>query len=191
MLISRSSFTAESLVHLRQWNTLDENEVLMLDTSPEMNAAYPDIDVNNVWSRKRWTDVHLPIILKVRMCLKRNLIEWFQAKLKLFVDEITGISVGRPMGEGLRRFIDDALAVPTRKIILESKYGLELATFYTASGDFDRARYYVAQTMESFLSSWTTMHPLHTAGRLEIIQVDYTKHELHILTPVPEIAAVG
>ena len=89
----------------------------------------------------------------------------------MFVDEITGISVGRSIGEGLKRFIDDALAVPTRKIVLESKYGLELATFYTASGDFDRARYYVAQTMENFLSVWTTMHPLHTAGRLEIIQV--------------------
>ena len=63
------------------------------------------------------------------------------------------------------------MTVPDRKQALESSYGLELATFFVAQGNYDRARYYVNACMENFLTSWVTVHPLLVVSRRLLVQV--------------------
>ena len=63
------------------------------------------------------------------------------------------------------------MASPERKQALESSFGLELATYFVAQGNLDRARFYAVSSMEHFLKTWVTIHPLLVVSRQMLVQV--------------------
>ena len=50
---------------LAEWKKLENNTTLMLDPSVNQDSDYAVIDIDGVWTRKRWREHHLGPLLRV------------------------------------------------------------------------------------------------------------------------------
>ena len=94
-----------------------------------------------------------------------------QSHLKLYINELIEHDPSPTHGPRLRAFLASAMTDDVRRGVLERKNALQLASFYVAEGNLDRARYYTAQALQAFVAEWTELHPLLISSRNAALQV--------------------
>eukprot|EP00124_Ichthyophonus_hoferi_P004459 Ihof_evm1s494 gene=Ihof_evmTU1s494 len=69
------------------------------------------------------------------------------------------------------RFVDKSTGPTSQhKAYLETKFPQQLAYIYMARKDYDRSRYYISRAYSTFLSDWTSYHPLMFTNRQARLQ---------------------
>lgn len=57
--------------------------------------------------------------------------------------------------QSLLTFIDEAMKVEQRKVLMETLYNQEMSLLYIMQDDFDRAKYYIKNGIDVFMQVWT------------------------------------
>lgn len=53
--------------------------------------------------------------------------------------------------QSLLTFIDDAMKIEQRKVLIETFYSQEMSLLYILQDDYDRARYYIKNGIDMFI----------------------------------------
>ncbi|XP_065898419.1 DNA-dependent protein kinase catalytic subunit-like isoform X2 [Dysidea avara] len=117
--------------HLTKWPELEKAVMVNVDDNDP-----PRLD--KIWEDSYHQEQYLPFVL--------------HSKLKL--------ACGGDLDPSLANFIEQALQIEERKVLLENNYSDELALFYLLQNDNDRANYYIDNSYQQFIRDWSNLNSL-------------------------------
>ncbi|XP_048384539.2 DNA-dependent protein kinase catalytic subunit [Stegostoma tigrinum] len=139
----------ECYSHLTEWKSLEYcSTVNISDKTP--------VDLEDIWTDPFYLETYLPHMMR--------------SKVKL-------LQLGE-MDQSLLTFIDNAMKVDQRKTVIETRYSQELSLLYVLQDDFDRAKYYVNNSIQSFMQNYSSIDPLLHRSRLTKLQSLQTLTEI-------------
>uniref|UniRef100_A0A8C6A8F9 DNA-dependent protein kinase catalytic subunit n=1 Tax=Marmota marmota marmota TaxID=9994 RepID=A0A8C6A8F9_MARMA len=112
------------------------------------STACVDSDLNKMWSEPLYQEMFLPYMIR--------------SKLKLLLQ-----------GEGdqsLLTFMDEAMHQELQQAFIKLQYSQELSLLYILQDDFDRAKYYVENGIQSFMQNYSSIDVLLHRSRLTKLQ---------------------
>ncbi|XP_036376580.1 DNA-dependent protein kinase catalytic subunit isoform X1 [Megalops cyprinoides] len=127
----------EAYSHLTEWKSLQYCCTVNIDDSVP-------IDLQKIWTNPFYQEVYLPYLM--RSMLKQ-------------------LQLGE-QNQSLLSFVDGAMKVEERKNIMESQYSQELSLLYILQEDYDRAKYYVNNSMQVFMQNYSSIDSLLNESRL-------------------------
>ncbi|KAM5158207.1 DNA-dependent protein kinase catalytic subunit [Mantella aurantiaca] len=127
--------------HLTEWQPLEYCSTLNIDS-----ASPPDL--NKIWNDPFNQENYLPHIIR--------------SKVKLLLD-------GKD-DQSLLTFIDEAMKMEQRKILMETFYSQEMSLLYIMQDDFDRAKYYIKNGIDVFMQNYSSIDSLMYQSRLTELQ---------------------
>ncbi|XP_075069595.1 DNA-dependent protein kinase catalytic subunit [Mixophyes fleayi] len=127
--------------HLTEWQPLEYCSTLNIDS-----ASPPDL--NKVWNDHFYQENYLPYMVR--------------SKVKLLLN-------GKD-DQSLLTFIDDAMKVEQRKVLMETFYSQEMSLLYILQDDFDRAKYYIKNGIDVFMQNYSSIDTLLHQSRLTELQ---------------------
>ncbi|KAM4865347.1 DNA-dependent protein kinase catalytic subunit [Thomomys bottae] len=126
---------------LSEWKSLEYCSTASID-----NENPPDL--SKMWNEAFYQETYLPYMIR--------------SKLKLLL-----------RGEGdqsLLTFMDEAMHKELQQVLLEVQYGQELSLLYILQDDFDRAKYYIENSIQIFMQNYSGVDVLLYRSRLEKLQ---------------------
>ncbi|KAG7330004.1 hypothetical protein KOW79_006226 [Hemibagrus wyckioides] len=72
--------------------------------------------------------------------------------------------------QALLSFVDVAMKVEQRKLVMETHYSQDLSLLYILQEDYDRAKYYANNCMQVFMQNYSSVDPLLNRSRLTMLQ---------------------
>ncbi|KFP72380.1 DNA-dependent protein kinase catalytic subunit, partial [Acanthisitta chloris] len=127
--------------HLTEWKALEYCATINIDSGKPP-------DLSKTWDDPFFQETYLPYIIR--------------SKLKLLLN-----------GENdqtLLTFIDEAMKTEQKKAIIEMHYSQELSLLYILQDDFDRAKYYISNSMQIFMQSYSSIDSLLYQSRMTKLQ---------------------
>ncbi|XP_077979786.1 DNA-dependent protein kinase catalytic subunit-like [Glandiceps talaboti] len=126
---------------LTNWNKLEECATVNIDDNSPA-------DLEKIWSDTYYQEHYLPYVIR--------------SKLKLLLEGEDN--------QDLLTFIDNSIRHRERKALLENRYCEELAMLYLRQDDHDRAKYYTANCIQTFLEDWSGTDTLLASIRSSKLQ---------------------
>uniref|UniRef100_F6W6L3 DNA-dependent protein kinase catalytic subunit n=1 Tax=Monodelphis domestica TaxID=13616 RepID=F6W6L3_MONDO len=108
--------------HLTEWKSLEYCSTVSVD-----NENPPDL--SKIWSEPFYQETYLPYMIR--------------SKLKLLLQGASD--------QSLLKFIDEAMKKEPQKTLIEVHYSQELSLLYILQDDFDRAKYYIENSIQVFM----------------------------------------
>uniref|UniRef100_UPI00398F68DD DNA-dependent protein kinase catalytic subunit isoform X2 n=1 Tax=Pristiophorus japonicus TaxID=55135 RepID=UPI00398F68DD len=147
----------ECYSHLTEWKSLEYcSTVNISDKMP--------INLEEIWTDSFYQETYLPYMMR--------------SKVKL-------LQLGEA-DQSLLTFIDNAMKVDQWKTVIETRYSQELSLLYILQDDFDRAKYYVNNSIQIFMQNYSSVDTLLHRSRLTKLQSLQTLTEiqdfLHFIT---------
>ncbi|XP_067836012.1 DNA-dependent protein kinase catalytic subunit isoform X2 [Heptranchias perlo] len=131
----------ECYSHLTEWKSLEYcSTVNISDKTPA--------DLEEIWTDPFYQETYLPHVM--------------HSKVKL-------LQLGEA-DQSLLTFIDNAMKMDQRKTVIETRYSQELSLLYILQDDFDRAKYYVNNSMQIFMQNYSSIDTLLHRSRLTKLQ---------------------
>ncbi|MEE6464048.1 hypothetical protein FKM82_006146 [Ascaphus truei] len=127
--------------HLTEWKPLEYCATMNID-----DRKPPDL--SKMWSDPFYQETYLPYMMR--------------SKVKLL------LSGGND--QSLLTFIDEAMKVEQRKVLMETLYSQELSLLYILQDDFDRAKYYINNGIQVFMQNYSSIDSLLHHSRLTKLQ---------------------
>ncbi|XP_077126580.1 DNA-dependent protein kinase catalytic subunit [Ranitomeya variabilis] len=127
--------------HLTEWEPLQYCSTVNIDSQKQP-------DLNKMWSDPFYEETYLPYMIR--------------SKVKLLLN-------GKH-DQSLLTFIDDAMKIQHRKVLIETFYSQEMSLLYILQDDFDRARYYITNGIEMFIQNYSSIDSLLYHSRLTELQ---------------------
>ncbi|KAG9478931.1 hypothetical protein GDO78_012545 [Eleutherodactylus coqui] len=127
--------------HLTEWEPLEYCSTVNIDS--QMPA-----DLKKMWSDPFYEETYLPYMIR--------------SKVKLLLN-------GKE-DQSLLTFIDDAMKIEQRKVLIETFYSQEMSLLYILQDDFDRARYYIKNGVDMFVQNYSSIDSLLYHSRLTELQ---------------------
>ncbi|XP_040210104.1 DNA-dependent protein kinase catalytic subunit [Rana temporaria] len=127
--------------HLTEWQPLEYCSTLNID------SANPP-DLNKIWNDPFHQENYLPYMIR--------------SKVKLLLH-------GKD-DQSLLTFIDEAMKVEQRKVLMETLYNQEMSLLYIMQDDFDRAKYYIKNGIDVFMQNYSSIDSLMCQSRLTELQ---------------------
>ncbi|XP_069813698.1 DNA-dependent protein kinase catalytic subunit isoform X2 [Dendropsophus ebraccatus] len=127
--------------HLTEWKPLEYCSTVNID-----NQMPPDL--KKMWSDPYYEEIYLPCMIR--------------SKVKLLMDGEND--------QSLLTFIDDAMKIEQRKVLIETFYNQEMSLLYILQEDFDRARYYIKNGIDMFIQNYSSIDSLLYQSRLTKLQ---------------------
>ncbi|XP_077348787.1 DNA-dependent protein kinase catalytic subunit isoform X2 [Lithobates pipiens] len=127
--------------HLTEWQPLEYCSTLNID------SANPP-DLNKIWNDPFHQENYLPYMIR--------------SKVKLLLH-------GKD-DQSLLTFIDEAMKVEQRKVLMETLYSQEMSLLYIMQDDFDRAKYYIKNGIDVFMQNYSSIDSLMCQSRLTELQ---------------------
>ncbi|XP_075444614.1 LOW QUALITY PROTEIN: DNA-dependent protein kinase catalytic subunit [Ascaphus truei] len=127
--------------HLTEWKPLEYCATMNID-----DRKPPDL--SKMWSDSFYQETYLPYMMR--------------SKVKLL------LSGGND--QSLLTFIDEAMKVEQRKVLMETLYSQELSLLYILQDDFDRAKYYINNGIQVFMQNYSSIDSLLHHSRLTKLQ---------------------
>ncbi|KAI1889250.1 hypothetical protein AGOR_G00177210 [Albula goreensis] len=131
----------EAYSHLTEWKALQYCSTVNIDDSTP-------IDLQKIWTSPIYQEMYLPYLMR-SMLKQLQLGEQDQALLS---------------------FVDNAMKVEERKNIMESHYSQELSLLYILQEDYDRAKYYVNNSIQVFMQNYSSIDTLLNESRMAKLQ---------------------
>ncbi|XP_076840848.1 DNA-dependent protein kinase catalytic subunit [Brachyhypopomus gauderio] len=131
----------EAYNHLTEWKSLQYCATVNIDSSSP-------VSLDKMWDDPFYQDTYLQYM--VRSMLKQ-------------------LQLGS-RDQALLSFVDAAMKVEERKLVMESQYSQELSLLYILQEDYDRATYYANHCMQVFMQNYSSIDPLLGASRLTVLQ---------------------
>nr|XP_006812077.1 PREDICTED: DNA-dependent protein kinase catalytic subunit-like [Saccoglossus kowalevskii] len=131
---------------LTDWQKLEQASTINIDDNDP-----PDLD--KIWDDTYYQEHYLPYVIK--------------SKLKLLMED------DDTDDQSLLTFIDKSMQHKERKALIENRYSEALAMLYLLQDDYDRARYYTANCIQSFLQDWSgtdTLMGTIRSSKLQCVQ---------------------
>ncbi|XP_060730052.1 DNA-dependent protein kinase catalytic subunit isoform X1 [Tachysurus vachellii] len=72
--------------------------------------------------------------------------------------------------QNMLSFVDAAMKVEQRKLVMETLYSQDLSLLYILQEDYDRAKYYANNCMQVFMQNYSSVDPLLNRSRLSMLQ---------------------
>ncbi|XP_065180580.1 DNA-dependent protein kinase catalytic subunit-like [Sycon ciliatum] len=144
-----------SLNQLTQWQDLEKMVMQQIGDDDEADGAVANLD--NIWTDAFYQEHYLPYLLR--------------SKLKL-------ASSGEHDANFLS-FVSSAMKDSQHRAVLESRHSYDLALLFILQDDFDRARYYVRQSLDGFLEEWSSLSTLMVNSRTSRLQSLQRLTEMH------------
>ncbi|XP_041045109.1 DNA-dependent protein kinase catalytic subunit isoform X2 [Carcharodon carcharias] len=139
----------ECYSHLTEWKSLEYCSTVNLgDKTP--------VNLDEIWTDPFYQETYLPHMMR--------------SKVKL-------LQLGE-VDQSLLTFIDNAMKVDQRKTVIESRYSQELSLLYILQDDFDRAKYYVNNSIQIFMQNYSSIDTLLLRSRLTKLQSLQTLTEI-------------
>ncbi|OCT76787.1 hypothetical protein XELAEV_18031990mg [Xenopus laevis] len=127
--------------HLTEWKPLEYCSTVNIDTGKPP-------DLNKMWSDPFYQETYLPYMIR--------------SKLKMLL--------GGNNDQTLLTFVDEAMKVEQRKVLMETFYSQELSLLYILQDDFDRAKYYINNGIQVFMQNYSSIDCLLYQSRLTKLQ---------------------
>ncbi|XP_063779765.1 DNA-dependent protein kinase catalytic subunit [Pseudophryne corroboree] len=127
--------------HLTEWQPLEYCSTINID-----DASPPDL--SKVWSNPFYQENYLPYMIR--------------SKVKLLLNGKND--------QSLLTFIDEAMKVEQRKVLMETFYSQEMSLLYILQDDFDRAKYYIKNGIDVFMQNYSSIDTLLYQSRLTELQ---------------------
>ncbi|XP_053571003.1 LOW QUALITY PROTEIN: DNA-dependent protein kinase catalytic subunit [Bombina bombina] len=127
--------------HLTEWAPLEYCSTVNID-----NDKPPDL--RKIWSDSFYQETYLPYLIR--------------SKIKMLLHEAND--------QSLLTFIDDAMKVEQRKVLIETFYSQEMSLLYILQDDFDRAKYYISNGIQIFMQNYSSIDSLLHQSRLTKLQ---------------------
>ncbi|XP_030839871.1 DNA-dependent protein kinase catalytic subunit [Strongylocentrotus purpuratus] len=105
-------------------------------------------DLSQIWNDDYQQEIYLPYMMRSKL---KRLMEGSE-------------------DDSLLGFIDSSAKDQEKRVILESRYTEELAALSILKEDYNRAKYYLANSTSSFLQEWSGLGPLMLTSRLSKLQ---------------------
>ncbi|KAM3927958.1 DNA-dependent protein kinase catalytic subunit [Leptodactylus fuscus] len=126
---------------LTEWGPLEYCSTVNID-----NQMPPDL--KKMWSDPFYEESYLPYMIR--------------SKVKLLLN-------GKD-DQSLLTFIDDAMKIEHRKLVMETLYNQEMSLLYLLQDDLDRARYYIKNGIDMFIQNYSSIDSLLHHSRLTELQ---------------------
>ncbi|KAJ8010680.1 hypothetical protein DPEC_G00077640 [Dallia pectoralis] len=131
----------EAYSNLTEWKSLQYCATVNIDeTQP------PNLD--KMWDQPFYQEAYLPYMM-------RSMVKQLQLGA---------------MDQTLLSFVDSAMKVEERKVLLETHYCQELSLLYILQEDYDRAKYYTNNCVQVFMQNYSSVDTLLNRSRLTILQ---------------------
>ncbi|XP_074056019.1 DNA-dependent protein kinase catalytic subunit isoform X1 [Macrotis lagotis] len=127
--------------HLTEWKSLEYCSTTSID-----NENPPDL--SKMWSEPFYQETYLPYMIR--------------SKLKLLLQGASD--------QSLLTFIDEAMKKEPQKALIEVHYSQELSLLYILQDDFDRAKYYIENSIQIFMQNYSSIDALLHQSRLTKLQ---------------------
>ncbi|XP_030635503.1 DNA-dependent protein kinase catalytic subunit [Chanos chanos] len=127
--------------HLTEWKSLQYCATVNIDENTP-------IDLNKMWSEPFYQETYLQYMM-------RSMMKQLQQGQR---------------DQALLTFVDSAMKVEQRKIVMETHYSQELSLLYILQEDYDRAKYYANNCMQVFMQNYSSIDPLLSRSRLTVLQ---------------------
>ncbi|KAL1006455.1 hypothetical protein UPYG_G00072620 [Umbra pygmaea] len=131
----------EAYNHLTEWKSLQYCSTINIDEKQPPN-------LDKMWEQPLYQEIYLPYMI-------RSMLKQLQLG-------------GRD--QALLSFVDGAMKVEERKVLLETHYSQELSLLYILQEDYDRAKYYANKCMQVFMQNYSSVDTLLNHSRLTILQ---------------------
>ncbi|KAL6490371.1 hypothetical protein MHYP_G00007160 [Metynnis hypsauchen] len=131
----------EAYNHLTEWKSLRYCATVNIDDSSPIN-------LDKMWDDSFYQETYLQHMMR-SMLKQLQLGERDQALLS---------------------FVDAAMKVEERKLVMETHYSQELSLLYILQEDYDRAKYYAHNCMQVFMQNYSSIDPLLSRSRLTVLQ---------------------
>uniref|UniRef100_A0A8B9LXB6 DNA-dependent protein kinase catalytic subunit n=1 Tax=Astyanax mexicanus TaxID=7994 RepID=A0A8B9LXB6_ASTMX len=131
----------EAYNHLTEWKSLQYCATVNIDDSTPVN-------LEKMWDDPFYQETYLQYMMR-SMLKQLQLGERDQALLS---------------------FVDAAMKVEGRKLVMETHYSQELSLLYILQEDYDRAKYYANNCMQVFMQNYSSIDPLLNRSRLSVLQ---------------------
>ncbi|XP_078072249.1 DNA-dependent protein kinase catalytic subunit isoform X3 [Mustelus asterias] len=139
----------ECYSHLTEWKSLEYcSTVNISDKTP--------VNLEEIWTDPFYQETYLPHMIR--------------SKVKL-------LQLGE-VDQSLLTFIDNAMKVDQQKTVIENRYSQELSLLYILQDDFDRAKYYVNNSIQIFMQNYSSIDTLLQRSRLTKLQSLQTLTEI-------------
>uniref|UniRef100_F6UGH4 DNA-dependent protein kinase catalytic subunit n=1 Tax=Xenopus tropicalis TaxID=8364 RepID=F6UGH4_XENTR len=127
--------------HLTEWKPLEYCSTVNIDT-----GSPPDL--NKMWSDPFYQETYLPYMIR--------------SKLKMLLSGNND--------QTLLTFVDEAMKIEQRKVLMETFYSQELSLLYILQDDFNRAKYYINNGIRVFMQNYSSIDCLLYQSRLTKLQ---------------------
>ncbi|XP_075684227.1 DNA-dependent protein kinase catalytic subunit [Rhinoderma darwinii] len=127
--------------HLTEWEPLEYCSTVNID------SQMPP-DLKKMWNDPFYEETYLPYLIR--------------SKVKLLLN-------GKD-DQSLLTFIDDAMKIEQRKVLIETFFSQEMSLLYILQDDFDRAKYYIKNGIDMFIQNYSSIDSLLYHSRLTELQ---------------------
>ncbi|XP_045147611.1 DNA-dependent protein kinase catalytic subunit [Echinops telfairi] len=127
--------------HLTQWKSLAYCSTASVDSKQPP-------DLSKMWSEPFYQETYLPYMIRSKL------------KLLLHGDN----------DQSLLTFVDNSVNTELQKVLLELHYSQELSLLYLLQDDFDRAKYYIENSIQTFMQTYSSVDALLHRSRLTKLQ---------------------
>uniref|UniRef100_A0AAR2IVV3 DNA-dependent protein kinase catalytic subunit n=1 Tax=Pygocentrus nattereri TaxID=42514 RepID=A0AAR2IVV3_PYGNA len=131
----------EAYNHLTEWKSLRYCATVNIDDSSPIN-------LNKMWDDPFYQETYLQHMM-------RSMLKQLQLGER---------------DQSLLSFVDAAMKVEERKLVMETHYSQELSLLYILQEDYDRAKYYAHNCMQVFMQNYSSIDPLLNRSRLTVLQ---------------------
>uniref|UniRef100_A0A4W4HUH9 DNA-dependent protein kinase catalytic subunit n=1 Tax=Electrophorus electricus TaxID=8005 RepID=A0A4W4HUH9_ELEEL len=131
----------EAYDHLTEWKSLQYCSTVNIDDSTPVN-------LDKMWDDPFYQETYL-----------RHAVRSMLKQLQLGAKD-----------QALLSFVDAAMKVEDRRLVMETHYSQELSLLYVLQEDYDRAQYYANNCMQVFMQNYSSIDPLLSASRLTMLQ---------------------
>ncbi|KAM4704971.1 DNA-dependent protein kinase catalytic subunit [Rhinophrynus dorsalis] len=135
------------LASLECYNLLTEWKPLEYCSTVNIDSGNPP-NLNKMWSDPFYQETYLPYMIR--------------SKVKMLLNGQND--------QSLLTFIDEAMKVEQRKVLMETFYSQELSLLYILQDDFDRAKYYINNGIQVFMQNYSSIDSLLQQSRLTKLQ---------------------
>ncbi|XP_060788690.1 DNA-dependent protein kinase catalytic subunit-like isoform X1 [Neoarius graeffei] len=140
----------EAYNHLTEWKSLQYCATVNIDNSSPVN-------LDRMWEDPFYQENYLQHMM-------RSMLKQLQQGQR---------------DQALLSFVDAAMKVEQRKLVLETHYSQDLSLLYVLQEDYDRAKYYANNCMQVFMQNYSSVDPLLNRSRLTMLQSVQALTEIH------------
>ncbi|KAF4089760.1 hypothetical protein AMELA_G00069750 [Ameiurus melas] len=131
----------EAYNHLTEWKSLQYCATVNIDNSSTVN-------LDRMWEDPLYQETYLQYMM-------RSMLKQLQQGQR---------------DQALLSFVDAAMKVEQRKLVMETHYSQDLSLLYILQEDYDRAKYYANNCMQVFMQNYSSVDPLLNRSRLTMLQ---------------------